>query len=65
MLQDGFLFMNLLNELGKKIRCEALPSTYRFSPSSFINSIIEQDECNSVYYLTLKSHLLSDFCTKT
>ena len=35
-----FFFLNLLNEFGNKIRCEALPSTYRFSPSSFINSII-------------------------
>ena len=26
----AFLFFTLLNELGKKIGCEASPSTYRF-----------------------------------
>ena len=47
----ALIFSNLLNELGKKIRCEASPSTYRFSPSSFINSIIQRDKCRILFII--------------
>ena len=46
-----FLFLNLLNELEKNIRCEASPSTDRFSPSSFINSIIQKDEYRILFII--------------
>ena len=38
----SYVLLNLLNELGEKIRCEA---SYRFSPTSLINSIIQEHEC--------------------
>ena len=46
---SAHVLLNLLNELGKKIRCEALP--YRFSPTSLINSIIQEHKCMiSIYH---------------
>ena len=39
------VLLNLLNELGKKIRCETLPSTFSVSPTSLLNSIIQAHEC--------------------
>ena len=55
------VLLNLLNELGKKIRCEALPSilsdarlcraSCQFSPTSLINSIIYEHECNILFII--------------
>ena len=42
---SAHVLLNFLNELGKKIRFEALPSIYRFSPTRLINSIILEHEC--------------------
>ena len=49
----AFLFLNLLDESGKKIGCKASPSTYRFSTSSFINSLtmIQKDECRILFII--------------
>ena len=54
--------LNLLNELGKKIRCEAvlsIPNGF----NNFNNTVAGMQD--SVYYLTLKSHFISDFRIKT
>ena len=58
--------LNLLNELGKTIRCEALPSIL----SGFQNNFNELNNTgvwmqDSIYYMTLKSHFISKFCTKS
>ena len=45
------LFLNLLNGLGKNIVSEASPSTYRFFPLSFINSIIQKEECKILFII--------------
>ena len=37
ILQEGFFILEFIKRVGENIRCEASPSTYRFSPSSFIN----------------------------
>ena len=55
----------LLNELGKKIRCEAARlcrASYRFSQTSLINSVIQEHE--SIHHMTLKSHFTAIFAPK-
>ena len=39
------VLLNLLNELGKIDKCEACPAFYLFLATSFINSIIQEQEC--------------------
>ena len=57
--------LNLLNQLGKKIRCEVMPSILVF-PNEFhkLNNTgaLLQD---SIYHITLKSIFIGDVCTKT
>ena len=60
------VLLNLLNELGKKIRYEAIPSILSGFPNElnkFNNTgALMQD---SIYHMTLKSHFISKFCIKT
>ena len=60
------MLLNLLNELGKKIRYEAKPSILSVFPNEFnkFNNTGAQMQA-SVYHMTLKSHFISKFCTKT
>ena len=37
--------LNLSNELGKEIKCEACRAFYLFISTSLINSIIQEHEC--------------------
>ena len=39
------VLLNLLNELGKEIKCEACRAFYLFFAMSYINSIIQMHEC--------------------
>ena len=66
------VLLNLLNELEKKIRCEALlsilsvstptpPPTPKFN--KFNNTGARMQD--SIYQMTLKSHFISKFCTKS
>ena len=60
---SAHVLLNVLNELGEKIRCEA---SYRFPSMSLINSIVQQHECKILfYYMKLKTHLMCDFHIKT
>ena len=43
--------LNLLKELGKKIRCQTLPSILSVSPTSLINSIIHEHECKILFII--------------
>ena len=63
---NAHVLLNLLNELGKKIRCEALLSILLVFPNEFnkFNSTGAQMQ-DSIYQMTLKSHFISKFCTKT
>ena len=63
---NAHVLLNLLNELGKKIRCEALLSILSVFPNEFnkFNSTGAQMH-DSIYQMTLKSHFISKFCTKT
>ena len=46
------VLLNLLNELGKKIRCEAFAEhLIGFPPTSLINSIIQEHECNILFII--------------
>ena len=62
---SAHVLLNLLNE-GKKIRCEALPSILSVFPNKFnkFNNTRAQMQ-DSIYHMTLKSHFISKFCTKT
>ena len=51
---SAHVLYNLLNELGKKIRCEF---------NKFNNTGARMQE--SIYHMTLKSQFISEFCTKT
>ena len=62
---SAHVLLNLLNEFGKKIRCEALSSILSVFPNEF-------NKCNntgarikdSIYHMTLKSHFISKFTPK-
>ena len=60
------VLLNLLNKLGKKIRCEALLSILSVFPNEFnkFNNTGARMQ-DSIYHMTLKSHFISEFCTKT
>ena len=48
---SAHVLSNLLNELGKKIRCEALPSILSVFPTSLINSVIQEHECKVLFII--------------
>ena len=53
--------LNLLNELGKEIRCEALPSTLSVLPNEFNkfnNTGARMQNC--IYHMTLKSYFIHE-----
>ena len=57
--------LNLLNELGKKIRCEALPSILSVFPNEFnkFNNTGAQMQ-DSICHMALNSHFISKFFTE-
>ena len=59
---SAHVLLNLLNGLGKKIGCEALPSILSVFPK-FNNAGARMQD--SIYHMTLKSHFISKFCTNT
>ena len=59
---SGHVLLNLLNELGKKIRCEALPRVLSIFPNEcnkFNNTGARMQD--SIYHMTLNSHFISEF----
>ena len=42
---SAHVLFNLLNELGKVIKCETCRAFYHFFTTSLINSIIQEQEC--------------------
>ena len=59
------MLLNLLNELGKTIRCEAVPkilSVFSDKFNKFNNTRAQMQD--SVYHMTLKSHFISNFALK-
>ena len=60
------VLLNLLNKLGKNVRCEALPSILSVFPNEFdkFNNTGAQMQ-DTIYHMTLKSHFISEFHTKT
>ena len=57
---SAHVLLNLLNELGESL------ASYRFSPNElnkFNNTGARMQD--SIYHMTLKSHLISKFCIKT
>ena len=63
---SAHLLFNLLNELGEKIRCEAVLSILSIS-SEFnkFNNTGARMQDSILYHTTLKSHLIRDFRIKT
>ena len=63
---SAYVLLNLLNELRKKIRCQALPNILLVFPNEFnkLNNTGARTQ-DSFYRMTLKSHFISKFCTKT
>ena len=63
---SAHLLLNLLNGVGKETRWKALPSILSVFPNEFNNfnntGARMQD---SIYHMILKSHFISEFCTKT
>ena len=63
---SAHVLLNLLNELGKTIRCKAVPSILtvfhdEFNEFNYTGARMQ----DSIYHMTLKSHFISKFCTKT
>ena len=50
------LKLNLLNDLGKEIKCEACRAFYLFFSTSLTNSIIQEHEVLDSIETSLKSH---------
>ena len=48
---SAHVLLNLLNELGENIRCEALPSILSVSPTGLIISITREHECNILFII--------------
>ena len=62
---SAHVLLNLLNKLGKKIRCEAVPSILSVFPNEFYKfSNTGARMQDSIYHMTLKSYLISKFRTK-
>ena len=63
---SAHVLLNLLHELGKKIRCEDLPSILSIFPNEFdkFNNTGARMR-DSIYHMTLKSHFICKFCAKT
>ena len=60
------VLLNLLNEVGEKIKCEALPSILSVFPNEFNKfNNTEARMQDSIYHMTLKLHFISKFCNKT
>ena len=62
---SAHVLLNLLDELGRKIRCEDLPSVLSVFPNEFnkfSNTGARMQDC--IYRMTLKSHLLTNFAQK-
>ena len=61
---SAHVLLNLLNQLGKMIRCKALPSILSvFSEFNKINNTGAQMQ-DSIYHMTLKWHFISNFALK-
>ena len=62
---SAHVLLNLLNGLGEKIRCEAVPSILTIFPNEFnkLNNTGARMQ-DSIYHMTLKLTFISDFCTK-
>ena len=58
---SAHVLLNLINELWKKIRCEALPSILSVFSSEFnkFNNIGARMQ-DSIYHMTIKLHFISD-----
>ena len=48
---SAHVLLNLLNKLGKEIKCEACRAFYLFSPTRLINSIIQEHECYILFII--------------
>ena len=48
---SAHVLLNLLNELGKRIRWEALPSILSVFPNEFNNSVIQEHECKILFII--------------
>ena len=60
------VLLNLLNELGKRIKCETCRAFYLYFATNLINSILQELECWILLYvsqfikITLKLHFCHD-----
>ena len=61
---SAYDLLNLLNKLGKEIKCEACRAIYLFFATSLINAII-QESVRLYLSFDIKITLKSDFCRKT
>ena len=48
---NAHVILNLLNKLGKVIKCEACRAFYCFFSTSLINSIIQEHECKILFII--------------
>ena len=61
---SAHVLLNYLNELGKKLRCEAVPnilSVFSNELNKFNNTGARMQD--SIYHMTLNSHFISEFRT--
>ena len=48
---SAHVFLNLLNELGNKIRCEAVPSSLSVSPNEFNKFKTKEHDCKIIFII--------------
>ena len=60
---SAYVLLNLLNQLGKMIRCEAFLLSFPDEFNKFHINIGARMQ-DFIYHMTLKLHFISKFCTK-
>ena len=65
ILHECSCIIEFIKRAGEKIRCKALSSILSVFPNKFnkFNNTGARMQ-DSIYYITLKSHFISEFCTK-
>ena len=63
---NAHVLLNLFNEFGKEIKCEACRAFYLFFATSLMNPVTQEHECkDSIYHMTIKIAFICDVTTSS
>ena len=55
---SAHVLLKYIKRVGKNIRIEDFRASYRFSPTSLINSLIQEHECEILFIICRKNRIL-------